>query len=190
MGLMVCCELCWAKELTILWANRGTNTTYMMDVAFSHITFVGKGKNQTTIRGGFKVCNQQNVRFEELAVMNSWDTNPNSCRPMGYVEHRMGFDVRGNETNVMIFKCAVKHCIGPATHVLEATVAATQCGFTENQLIKHNNNSGRLPNSPQCCPCPPPTQHIAQQQRWWDRIQGSSGSIVNLEPTIAVDSEE
>jgi len=140
---------------------------HMMDVAFSHITFVGKGKDQTTIRGGFKVCNQQNVRFEELAVMNSWDTNPNSCRPMGYVEHRMGFDVRGNEINVVIFKGAVKHCIGPAMHVLEATVTATQCEFTENQLIKHNNNSGRLPNSPQCCPCPPPTQHIAQQQRWW-----------------------
>jgi len=41
-----------------------------MEVSCSHITFVGKGKDQTTIRGGFKVNNKQHVRFEELAVTN------------------------------------------------------------------------------------------------------------------------
>ena len=39
-------------------------------VTCSHITFVGKGKAQSTIRGGFSVTNQQHVKFEELAVMN------------------------------------------------------------------------------------------------------------------------
>ena len=41
-----------------------------MNVTCSHITFVGKGKDQTTVRGGFKVANQQNVTFEELTITN------------------------------------------------------------------------------------------------------------------------
>jgi pectate lyase len=41
-----------------------------MNVTCSHITFVGKGKAQTTILGGFYVRNQQNVKFEELAITN------------------------------------------------------------------------------------------------------------------------
>ena len=42
----------------------------MMNVTCSHITFVGSGKDQTTIRGGFNVNNQQNVTFEELTITN------------------------------------------------------------------------------------------------------------------------
>ena len=41
-----------------------------VNVTCSHITFVGKGKNETTVRGMFVVRNQQNVKFEELAVTN------------------------------------------------------------------------------------------------------------------------
>jgi hypothetical protein len=41
-----------------------------MLVTCSHITFVGKGKDQTTILGGFAVENQQHVRFEGLTVTN------------------------------------------------------------------------------------------------------------------------
>jgi hypothetical protein len=37
-----------------------------MRVTCSHITFVGKGKDHTTVLGGFKVDNQQNIKFEEL----------------------------------------------------------------------------------------------------------------------------
>jgi pectate lyase len=42
----------------------------VLNVTCSHITFVGKGKAQTTILGGFYVRNQQNVKFEELAITN------------------------------------------------------------------------------------------------------------------------
>ena len=47
----------------------GDEEGYMI-VTCSHITFVGKGKDHTTIRGGIKVENQQHVKFEELAVTN------------------------------------------------------------------------------------------------------------------------
>ena len=43
-----------------------------MNVTCSHITFVGTGKDQTTTRGGFEVHNQQNVKFEEFTLTNSW----------------------------------------------------------------------------------------------------------------------
>ena len=85
----------------------------MMNVTCSHITFVGKGKDQTTIRGGFKVENQQHVKFEELAVT------------MLYLS--------GSETNVDVLKCAVKECGGIGMFVDDgATVTATQCEFMEN----------------------------------------------------------
>jgi hypothetical protein len=91
-----------------------------MNVTCSHITFVGKGKDQTTIRGGFKVTNQQNVKFEELTVTNS--------RLYG-----TGLFLEGSETNVDVLKCIVKECGGTGMFVLGgATVTATQCEFMEN----------------------------------------------------------
>ena len=89
-----------------------------LNVICSHITFVGKGKDQTTIRGGFDVNNQQNIKFEELTITNSG----------GY-----GLVLEGSETNVGVLKCAVKECRGGGMSVRSgATVTATQCEFMEN----------------------------------------------------------
>jgi hypothetical protein len=91
-----------------------------MNVTCSHITFVGSGKDYTTMRGGFNVHNQQNVRFEELTVTNS--------RLYGN-----GLWLEGSETNVDVLKCAVKECGGAGMLVIDgATVTATQCEFMEN----------------------------------------------------------
>jgi pectate lyase len=91
-----------------------------MNVTCSHITFVGKGKDRTTIRGGFHVDNKQNVRFEELTI-----TNP---RPAG-----CGLSLQGSETNVDVLKCVVKECANAGMYVYDgATVTATQCEFMEN----------------------------------------------------------
>jgi hypothetical protein len=89
-----------------------------MTVTCSHITFVGKGKGHTTIRGGFKVENQQNVKFEELTISNR----------TGF-----GLSLAGSETNVDVLKCVVKECGDIGMHVRNgATVTATQCEFMEN----------------------------------------------------------
>jgi hypothetical protein len=91
-----------------------------MNVIRSFITFVGKGEDQTTIRGGFGVQNQQHVKFEELTI-----TNP----------HQYGdaLTLQGSETNVDVLKCVVKKC-GWAGMVVKdgATVTATQCNFMWN----------------------------------------------------------
>jgi hypothetical protein len=89
-----------------------------MNVTCSHITFVGKGKDHTTIRGGFKVINKQNVTFEGLAVTNS---------------SGVGLELRGSETTVDVLKCVVKECGGTGMWVRTGvTVATIQCEFMEN----------------------------------------------------------
>jgi hypothetical protein len=89
-----------------------------MLVPCSHITFVGKGKNQTKIRGGFFVRNQQHVKFEEMTVSN----------PSGN-----GLEFYGSEINAGMLKCTVKECRHTGLGVEKgATVTATQCEFTEN----------------------------------------------------------
>jgi hypothetical protein len=91
----------------------------VLNVTCSHITFVGKGKNYTTIRGGFLVANQQNVKFEELTITNHGG---------------LGLRLMGSETNVDVLKCAVKECERTGMCVFDgATVTATQCEFMENR---------------------------------------------------------
>jgi regulator of replication initiation timing len=90
----------------------------LMHVTCSHITFVGKGKAQTTIRGGFWVDNQQNITFEELTITN---------------QSGDGLILRGSETTVNVLKCVVKECEYTGMSVDSgATVTATQCEFMEN----------------------------------------------------------
>ena len=89
-----------------------------LEVTCSHITFVGKGKDHTTIRGGFYVCNKQNVSFEQMTI-----TNPNEA----------GVELEGSATNVDVLKCTIKECedAGLYAHA-GATVTATQCEFMAN----------------------------------------------------------
>jgi hypothetical protein len=64
------------------------------------------------------VENQQDVKFEELAVTN----------PFG-----SGLIIEESETNVDVLKCDVKECRNSGMFVLRgATVTATQCEFMEN----------------------------------------------------------
>ena len=104
-----------------------------MLVTCSHITFVGKGKDQTTIRGGFQVINQQNVKFEELTITTRW----------------FGLWLEGSETKVDVLKCIVKECGGSGMNVRAgATVTATQCEFMENSgsgvFCRDANTKARL----------------------------------------------
>ena len=91
-------------------------------VHHNHITFVGKGKDHTTIHGGFFVGSRyrskQNVKFEEMTITNYYGK---------------GLHLEGSETTVAVLKCAVKDCAGDGMMVRGgATVTATQCEFMEN----------------------------------------------------------
>jgi hypothetical protein len=102
-----------------------------MNVTCSHITFVGKGKDHTTIRGGFSVRNQQNVKFEELTITNTGLGLVLDGRETWF--GRFGLVLEGRETNVDVSKCVVKKCGATGMNVRDGTtVTATQCEFMNN----------------------------------------------------------
>jgi len=103
------------------WEEDDGSHDKTMLVPCSHITFVGKGKDQTTIRGGFAVRNQQNVKFEEMTV-----TNPSGS----------GLEFFGSETNACMLKCIVKECrFTGLAFERGATGTATQCEFMNNGVL-------------------------------------------------------
>ena len=136
-----------------------------MSVTCSHITFVGKGKDQTTIRGGFRVENQQNVKFEELAVMNqSWS----------------GFSLEGSETTVDVLKCVVKECGGAGMVVRGgATVTATQCEFMECGESKNGGNGVGCYESRTKVRLDECTMHHNR----WNGLWAADGAVVDLHGT-------
>ena len=89
-----------------------------LKVRCSHITFVGKGKDQTTILGTVRVKNQQGVKFEELSI-----TNPD----------KEGLYLLGRTTTVDMLKCALNQCGWTGMVVDDGPiVTATQCDFMNN----------------------------------------------------------
>jgi hypothetical protein len=112
---------------TSTYIGKGGSHTFekkMMDVTCSHITFVGKGKSRTTIRGGFCVKNQQHVKFEEMTL---------ECPTLPCPGSGIGLDLHGTETNVDVLNCVFKECAYAGMDVGNGgTVTATRCDFMEN----------------------------------------------------------
>ena len=89
-----------------------------MHVSCNNITIIGKGKGKTTILGGFLVRGKQNVKMEQLAVIN---------------DAGCGLLCKGSGTNVDVMECCFKKCKYSGLAVNDgATVTATRCDFMEN----------------------------------------------------------
>ena len=90
-----------------------------LDTTCSNITFIGQGKDKTTLHGGFGVLNKKNVTVKSLTL-----TNPN-----GY-----GLNVEGEEASVEMMDASVKGSRNSGLVVDSgASVKATQCEFSENR---------------------------------------------------------
>jgi len=117
-------ELCKINPLKIM-IGKGVHQIVgnkRMKVTCSYIIFVGNDKDQTTVRGGFKVDNQQHVKFEELTITNQSGPRPGA-----------GLSLTGIGTTVELLNCIVKRCGRAGMQVRGgATVRATQCEFREN----------------------------------------------------------
>ena len=88
------------------------------DVPCSNMTLMGKGHDQTTIRGGLGVINQTNVVLKDFNV-----TNPGGD----------GLWMNGSETNVKVVECTVQQCQENGMCVSGgATTVATRCEFMKN----------------------------------------------------------
>ena len=84
----------------------------------SNISFIGQGKDKTTVHGGFGVLNKKNVTVKSLTL----------TIPTG-----VGLDVEGEEASVEMMGVSVKECLYNGLYVGSgASVKATQCEFSEN----------------------------------------------------------
>ena len=90
-----------------------------LDITCSNISFIGQGKDKTTVRGGIGVENKKNVTVKSLTL----------TIPTG-----VGLDVEGEEASVEMMDVSVKDCQYSGLYVDSgASVKATQCEFSENR---------------------------------------------------------
>ena len=89
-----------------------------LGITCSNISFIGQGKDKTTVHGGFGVLNKKNVTVKSLTL-----TTLNGC----------GLDVSGEEALVEMLGVSVKECKYSGLALRSgASVKATQCEFSEN----------------------------------------------------------
>ena len=100
-----------------------------LDITCSNISFIGQGKNKTTVHGGIGVSNKKNVTVKSLTL-----THPNE----------FGLFVEGEEASVEMLGVSVIKCGGLGLRANSgASVKATQCEFSENgNLYQMGLNQG------------------------------------------------
>jgi hypothetical protein len=99
------------------------NTPSTLDITRSNITFVGTGKDTTTLLGGFLIENVENITFKELTVTNT-------------SEYGFSYGICMRSAKVELFDVALKECTGIALYLhrsaSETTVVATRCEFANS----------------------------------------------------------
>jgi hypothetical protein len=111
-------------EITPSWIDNGDEEYYtsVLDITRSNITFLGKGKETTTILGGFGIRDLENITFKNMTVTN---TSGN------------GYGIRMKNAKVKLFNVALKRCDDAGLFIrsaaAETTVVATRCEFANNQ---------------------------------------------------------
>jgi len=88
----------------------------------SNITFLGKGKDTTTILGGFAIYNFENITFKQMTVTNT---------------SQYGRGIIMSNAKVELFDVALKGCNSFALVIPESTsetnVVATRCEFANSR---------------------------------------------------------
>ena len=96
----------------------GTVHENTLDITCSNISFIGQGKDKTTVHGGIGVSNKKNVSLKSLTLTHpKWH----------------GLHVEGEEASVEMMGVSVKKCGGAGLRVDSGgSVKATQCEFSES----------------------------------------------------------
>ena len=90
-----------------------------LEITSSNISFIGQGKDKTTVQGGFGMLNKKNVTVKDLILTNPYGFN--------------GLDVQGEEASVEMMGVSVRECGDSGLYVTSgASVKATQCEISEN----------------------------------------------------------
>jgi len=93
-----------------------------LDITRSNITYVGTGKETTTILGGFHIENQENITFKNMTVTNT---------------SQYGDGIYMSNAKVKLFDVAFKGCTKCALYISsntsETIVVATRCEFANSR---------------------------------------------------------
>jgi hypothetical protein len=111
-------------QVTSSWTDSfGSNRLTTLGLTRSNVTFLGKGKNTTTILGGFGIYEQENIAFKNMTVTNTSDN---------------GRGIYMRNAKVELMDVAVKECRGTGLLMTcstsETTVVATRCEFADSNL--------------------------------------------------------
>jgi hypothetical protein len=118
-------------QITSSWTNQyGTEYATTLEIARNNITFVGTGKDTTTILGGFRIDNFENITFKNMTVTNTSE---------------YGIGIRMRNAKVELIDVALKGCSGNALDIplpaSETTVVATRCEFANSEFGAAVNGS-------------------------------------------------
>jgi len=109
-------------QITSTWTTSG-GTEYLttLNISRSNITFLGTGKDTTTILGGFRIENLENITFKNMTVTNT---------------NVYGNGIRMGNAKVELFDVALKGCIRNALSISssssKSTLVATRCEFANS----------------------------------------------------------
>jgi len=110
-------------QITSSWTEPSNGRTYVtkLGITRNNISFVGTGKESTTILGGFEIRNQENVSFKQMTVTNT---------------SQYGSGIRMTNAKVELFDVSLKGCETVALWITESTSAttlvATRCEFANS----------------------------------------------------------
>ena len=106
-------------QITSSWTNPNGYDQTTLVITRSNITFLGTGKDTTTILGGFVIENLENITFKQITVTNT-----------------SGDGIRMMNAKVELFDVALKGCSNVAFSIVgdtsKATVIATRCEFANS----------------------------------------------------------
>jgi len=110
-------------QVTSTWTDTDGNVRQnTLGITRSNITFVGSGKDTTTILGGFHIENLENITFKNMTVTNTSDS---------------GCGIVMRNAIVELFDVAIKGCGHIALYIRnntsETTLVATRCEFSSSR---------------------------------------------------------
>jgi len=94
-----------------------------LEITRSNITFVGNGKDTTTIFGGLYIVNHENITFKNMTVTNTSD---------------LGHGIEMSNAKVELYDVSLNGCAWHALSVVsstsESTLVATRCEFANSDI--------------------------------------------------------
>jgi len=109
-------------QITSSWMDTdGGEIATTLGITRSNITFLGTGKDTTTILGGFVIENLENITFKQMTITNTSDN---------------GVGIETTNAKVELIDAALKGCKFAALRIIgdtsDTTVVATRCEFANS----------------------------------------------------------